>query len=117
MFSFGLSFGGADASEIERTDSIPEEFHGTWASDASHCNKLHELNLRIGPTSLNFWESSGEAISIVIKDKRELAMILDFSGEGEEWIGFVHFRISEDGNLLEDIEKLHLENRITRVKC
>ncbi len=112
-----LALSSVIASEIESRNSIPERFHGNWAPHADNCNKSHIQNLWIGPTSLEFYESTGIAISIAVKNQRELALIVDFSGEGYEWIGFVHFRISKDGDLLTDIESPNLENQIKRVKC
>lgn len=107
--------GYTHASTVETKESIPRLFHGDWALDARHCNKTHIANLSIGPSLLEFWESTGRVISVVVKDERELALILDFTGEGEEWIGLIHFKVSEDGNYLTDIEHPHPQNR--RVRC
>ena len=112
-----LAFGNAIASEIEIRNSIPEKFRGNWASHVENCGKSHVQNLHIGPTSLEFSESSGIPISIVLRDQKELALIVDFTGKGDEWIGFVHFEISENGDLLADIKNSYAGNGFARVKC
>ena len=112
-----LAFSSANASKIEVKNSIPEKFLGNWASKMEHCGKSHDQNLQIGPTSLEFWESTGTPISIVIKNQNEIALIVDFTGEGDEWIVFVHFKISEDGNHLADIINTYAGNGFSRIKC
>ncbi len=112
-----LALGSAIASELEIRNSIPEKFWGNWASQVENCDKNHVQNLHIGPTSLEFSKSSGIPISIVLRDQKELALIVDFTGDGSEWIGFVHFEISDDGNLLADIKNSYSGNGFARIKC
>lgn len=110
-----FTIGPAQASNVETKESVPKLFHGDWALDPGYCNKTHIANLSIGPSLLQFWESTGRVISVVVKDERELALILDFTGEGEQWIGLIHFKVSEDGNYLTDLENPHPKNR--RERC
>lgn len=112
-----LPFDTANASELEIRNSIPEKFWGKWASETKNCNKRHVQNLQIGPTSLEFSKSSGIPISIVLRNQKELALIVDFKDDGNEWIGFVHFEISDDGSLLADIKNSYAGNGFARIKC
>lgn len=112
-----LSFGSTVASELEIRSSIPEKFWGKWASKAENCAKDHVQSLQIGPTLLEFSKSSGIPISIVLKDQKELALIAEFKGNGNEWIGYVHFKISDDGKLLADIKNSYAGNGFARIKC
>ena len=112
-----LSLGSAIASELEIRNSIPEKFWGKWASKLENCDKDHIQNLQIGPTSLKFSKSSGMAISVVLRDQKELALIVDFTDDGAEWIGFVHFEISDNGSLLADIKNSYAGNGFARIKC
>lgn len=112
-----LVFGSAIASELEIRNSIPEKFWGKWASKAENCHKSHVQNLQIGPTLLEFSKSSGIPISIVLRDQKELALLVDFTADGNEWIGFEHFEISDDGNLLADIKNSYAGNGFARIKC
>ena len=112
-----LILGSAIASELETRNYIPEKFWGKWASKIENCDKGHIQNLKIGPTSLEFSKSSGTAISVVLRDQKELALIVDFTDAENAWIGFVHFEISDDGNLLADIKNSYAGNGFTRIKC
>ena len=112
-----LTFSSAIASDLEIRNSIPEKFWGKWASKIENCDKNHVQNLQIGPTSLEFLENSGVPISIVLKNQQELALIVDFTSEENEWIGFVHFKISDDGNSLADIKNYYAGNGFARIKC
>ena len=111
------AFGSAVASEIEVRDAVPEKFWGKWASKAENCIKSHVQSVEIGPASLEFSKSSGIPISIVLRDQKELALIVDFTGEGNEWVGFVHYEISDDGKMLADILNSYAGNGFTRIKC
>ena len=111
------AFGSAIASEIEVRDAVPEKFWGKWASTAENCLKSHVQSVEIGPASLEFSKSSGIPISIVLRDQKELALIVDFTGEGNEWLGFVHYEISDDGKMLADILNSYAGNGFTRIKC
>ena len=66
---------------------------------------------------IRVFESSGIPISIVLRNQKELALIVDFKDDGNEWIGFVHFKISDDGNLLADIKNSYAGNGFARIKC
>ena len=112
-----LTFGSAIASNLEIGNSIPEKFWGKWASQMENCDKNHIQNLQIGATSLEFSKSSGTPVSVVLKNQKELALIVDFSGDGNEWIGFVHVKISGDGSSLADIKNSYAGNGFARVKC
>ena len=112
-----LASGGAIASNLEIRDSIPKAFWGKWASKEENCNKSHVQNLQIGPTLLEFEKNSGIPVSIVLRNQKELALIVDFTGGGMEWIGFVHFEISDDGKLLADIKNYYAGNGFARIRC
>jgi len=96
---------------------IPEQFQGQWSSDLKYCNKDHEYNLKIFKDYLMFWESIGSALSIVTKENNELALILELSGEGEEWLSFKHYKINNDNNQLTDITDPYAKNKLIRYKC
>lgn len=108
---------GAILSAAETHDEIPMIFQGQWASDINNCNIDHIYNLTINPTSVDFYESGGSAISVVTRGGVELALIIDFSGEGDEWIGFIHFRISSDVSTLKDISDPYSKKQLVRYRC
>lgn len=113
----GLLLNSAIAFSAEKLDLIPSEFQGNWASDIKHCKIDHDLNLEIGSTFLNYWESSGSVLSVVKHGERKLALLVDFSGEGDEWVGFVHFQISASGTKLTDIRDSNSKVQLVRHRC
>ncbi len=112
-----LSLNGVMIYAAELHDEIPMIFQGQWASDINNCNIDHIYNLTINSRSVGYWESGGSAISVVTRNEDELAVIVDFAGEGDEWIGFVHFHISSDGSNLKDISDPYSKTQLVRHKC
>jgi len=112
-----LALSSAIACAAETQNKIPTNFQGLWASELRFCETNHEYNLRINSQSLEFWESSGSALSIVTRDKNELALIVNFTGEGLEWIGFAHFQILSDESKLIDISDPDPKNQLVRHRC
>ena len=107
---FIFSMFSANAAETHK--SIPKIFQGKWISNIKDCGTDHETNLEISKNHISFYESSGPILSIVTKQKNELALIIELSGEGEEWLSFVHFKISENNNKLTD-----MKHKFTRYRC
>ncbi|GHA77501.1 hypothetical protein GCM10007067_13680 [Lysobacter bugurensis] len=80
--------------------AIPHRFLGEWNPDVSQCGKgTDESLLYIEPRRVRFWESSGPVRAAVARG-RELALILELSGEGEVWLSATQFDLSRDGNEL-----------------
>ena len=87
-----LSLFSVQAAETHKT--IPKLFQGKWTSNLKDCGAGDETNLGIFKDHISFYESSGSTISIVTKQKNELALIIELSVEGEEWLSFVHYKIN-----------------------
>ena len=104
-----------NAAETHR--AIPKIFQGKWTSDIKNCDMDDETNLQIFKDHVSFYESSGPAISIVTKQENELALIIELSGEGEEWLSFVHFKINDKNNQLTDITDAYEKNKLIRYRC
>lgn len=88
------------AAETHKT--VPKIFQGKWASNQKYCGTDNEGNLEILKNHISFYESSGPTLAIVAKQKNELALIIELTGEGEEWLSFAHFKISDKNNKLTD---------------
>ena len=97
------------AAETHKT--IPKIFQGKWTSNPKDCGADHETNLEISKNHIFFYESSGPIIAIVTKQKNELALIIELSGEGEEWLSFYHFAINNKNNELADMKHKFLRHR------
>lgn len=105
------------AKAAESHKLIPKIFQGKWTSDIKNCEFDDETNLQIFKDNVSFYESSGPAISIVTKQEYELALIVELSGEGEEWLQFVHYKINAKNNQLTDITDAYEKNKLVRYRC
>ena len=112
---FLLFFISFSVNAAELLKEIPKQYIGTWSSDLSQCNKDHIYNLEIHKRNLVFWESGGPVIAAVTHNN-ELALILELSGEGEEWISFLHFKLISN-KMLKDITDPYSKDQLVRYKC
>lgn len=110
-----LSMPYVEAAETHKT--IPIQFQGKWTSNLKDCETDDETNLEILKDHISFYESNGPTISIVTKQKNELALIIELSGEGEEWLSFVHLKINDKNNQLTDITDAYEKNKLVRYRC
>jgi len=110
-----LSLFSVEASETHNT--IPKIFQGKWTSNLKNCGIDNETNLEIFKDHLSFYESNGPTKSIVTKQKNELALIIELTGEGEKWILFVNYKINSKNNRLTDITDTDEKNKLIRYKC
>ena len=93
---------------METLKSIPSDFQGQWAPRLEECG-LHPLTkdvylslMTITEQGISYYESGGSAVSIVRRNKYEIAMIMEFSGGGDFWLAYKHFILSEDKKTLSD---------------
>ncbi len=99
--SLVLLASSASASDV--IPHIPVQFLGTWAGSLEECGALgSDSTLRLESDRVAYWESFGALRAIVANGDDEIAMILDFSGEGEVWLGTLQLSISPDGERLID---------------
>lgn len=110
-----LSMPTVEATETHKT--IPKIFQGNWSSSLENCVIDDEANLEISKNHITFPESDGTTISIVTKQNIELALIIELSGEGEEWLSFVHYKINAKNNTLTDITDPYAKNNLVRYRC
>lgn len=104
-----------NASQIVK--KIPDKFQGSWASNVNYCGMDHLYNLEISNASLSYWESSGPTVAIIINKSSQFAAIVEMSGEGDEWLSFIHFSLSKDGRELKDISNANTSQQLVRYKC
>ena len=64
----------------------------------------HPNMMQISLESISYFESRGKAVSIVTRDKNEIALILHLYFEGENALIFKHFILSEDGKSLSVVD-------------
>jgi len=80
--------------------TIPAEFQGEWNEDLKDCGTgLALTRLRVTPREVRFHESLGK---VVMASRRQnvVTLLLDMSGEGEEWQTTMTFTLTPDGNAM-----------------
>ncbi len=84
----------------EELAAIPAAFRGSWDFAEGRCDPASDLYLKIEPTHVTFYESSGRASDITATGDGGVRMDLAMRGEGETWEETANFRLSEDGDRL-----------------
>ena len=94
--------GAVLAAELQT--SVPQRFQGDWNADPQDCSAdLSESQLLIAGAEIAFYESAGPIIAVVTRGDHEVALVSELSGEGENWLAYNLFRLSDDGMQLIDI--------------
>lgn len=97
---------GGSAVASESVDSMPDLFIGEWNADVADCGiGRNDSILKIDANTISYWESVGFMQAIVVQGRREVALIADMSGEGEEWLATAHFKLSEAGDELVSMDE------------
>lgn len=97
------------AFAMEVMFEIPSEFHGAWVDDLDKCgyNKtigsFHPDLMAIDAKSVKYYESGGKVISAVSAGISEIAMILGFYSEDDQYIVFKHYQLSSDKNSISEL--------------
>ena len=100
------------AEDSSTTATVPEQFRGAYAADASACTSPgHVTQLDIGASTIGFHESSGDVIS-VDSSSNDVGITAELTGEGETYQVTYSFQLSEDGKTLTDTV-----NGMSRVRC
>ena len=84
----------------EELAAIPAAFRGSWDFAEGRCDPASDLYLKIEPTRVTFYESSGRASDITVTGNGGVSMDLAMRGEGETWEETANFRLSADGDRL-----------------
>ncbi len=111
-------FGGMAASGAERLEAIPPAFLGVWMAEEWHCRgpATDESWLRIEPSRISFYESSGPVLAVVGQGRHSIGFISEFSGEGSTWLHMGHLQLEETGDRL-SLEVVGVAGATRRVRC
>ena len=94
---------------------IPTQFRGEWNAERNQCGQPgSESMLWIQAKDLSFYESGGPARAIVTQGASDLAVIVESSGEGESWLAYHYFRLSDDRQSLTSVSD---EFEFVRYRC
>ena len=96
--------------------TIPDSYQGIWDVSQEACSeRFSDMRLTINPTTVEYWESSGELIEII--ESKHISLVAKFKmiGEGEIWENIVtYFIFSEETTLVQAFDD---GTRVTRVRC
>jgi hypothetical protein len=96
---------------------VPDQYIGQWAGRPESCGSDADLlTLRLSKDRIAYWESEGPILASVSRGARDLALIIELSGEGETWLATAKFELSSDGQQLVDSTTIPGES-IVRHRC
>jgi len=88
----------------EAAQPVPDRFQGEWNTQLQACGGfLNDSRLEIGGDRITFHESGGPILAVVPRGEQEVALVMELSGEGDTWLSFKHYRLSDDRMQLIDI--------------
>lgn len=107
---------GCMAVAAEQPLTVPTRFQGEWNAHLKHCGTWrNDSRLRISTDRIWFYESGGPIRALVTKGDDELALISELAGEGQLWLSYHHFRLSDNQNSLTDVTQPSL--KMVRYRC
>jgi hypothetical protein len=93
----------------------PGRFQGKWNSNLKDCGtNLNDSQLTISAERIRFHENGGSIKAVVTQGEFDLALITELSGEGETWLAYDHFRLSDDQKSLTDVTD---GSKLVRYRC
>jgi hypothetical protein len=96
---------------------VPDQYVGQWAGSPESCGSdADDLTLRLSNDRIAYWESEGPILASVSRGTRDLALIVELSGEGETWLATAKFELSADGQQLIDSTTIPGES-VVRHRC
>lgn len=94
------------ASAADVVDGVPRQFIGEWRSNVSACGTWDDdMALRIERHHIRYYESDGPILAVAVRDQRELALIVELTGEGETWLATSQFTLSPDQQTLTSVSE------------
>lgn len=113
--AIALASGFVLAAEVHT--SIPNQFLGRWGGSIQSCADpgADDLTLVVDPGRMRFWESSGRVLAAATDGPLKLALLMEFSGEGETWLEALEFQLSPDRSRLNAVAGRR--NVASRVRC
>jgi hypothetical protein len=99
--SFAAALGQATAAMASKAStSFPVKFRGDWYGKPGSCNRgLNGLSLRVGATSLNYFdEFNGRLTRIIRQSDRAVHYAAEYSADGHRWEATETLRLSPKRN-------------------
>lgn len=100
----------------EQQKVVPARFQGEWNAQLKYCGTWrNDSRLRISSDRIWFFESGGPIRAVVTQGDFDLALIAELSGEGQVWLSYRHFRLSDNQNYLTDVSEAN--TGMVRYRC
>jgi hypothetical protein len=100
---------------------IPARFVGRWGLGEADCDPakadIAKGLMAVEPTRLVFYESRGTASRIGAEGPDRLRLVVDYSGEGQEWTHDVVLTLSDGGKTLTRDEPKADTGTLTYKRC
>lgn len=95
---------------------VPARFQGYWSQACS--DEYDESHLLIEENAIHFYESGGPIRAAVARGD-EIALVIDMSGEGEEWLDIRKFALRDNGQTIADVSDYYADEKslFVRSKC
>lgn len=115
--AFAVLLTSEPVGAVSGAAQVPDQYIGQWAGRPESCGSdADDLTLRISKERIAYWESEGPILASVSRGARDLALIIELSGEGETWLATAKFELSADGQQLVDSTTIPGES-IVRHRC
>jgi hypothetical protein len=101
FFAFALVAASEPGAAAQSVDSIASRFQGEWNANIADCGTGdNDSVLEIQANRISYWESEGLVKAVVVRGQYQLALIVEFTGEGETWLSTAQFELSPDQDKL-----------------
>jgi len=111
-----LAMSTAAAAQSSDLRTIPDRFHGEWASNLADCGTGgNDSLLVLSADRIRFYESEGPVRGAFLNGPREILIVTDLTGEEETDMTAYKFFLSADGNRLE--YRSETEEPFVRQRC
>lgn len=107
----------ASLSADNLAHEVPDQFLGDWGTSFTDCGtEADDTTLHIGMRHISYGERSGMLQAVVVRGTKEVALIAEFTSEGEAWLDASTFVLSPDGEQLTQSAGVNGEP-LVRVRC
>ncbi|MEK8046447.1 hypothetical protein [Ideonella margarita] len=98
-----LAFASGAASAVEQRKVVPAAFVGEWNFEPALCGSQDgEGRLVIHTDHVEFYESAGPVLQVLVESPVQIFVIAQLQGEGQVWRSVRRWHLSADGRQLTD---------------
>ncbi len=103
FFSLALACAGGASRAVEQGHGVPAAFVGEWNVHVARCGTSDgDGRLIIRPGRVEFYESAGPVVRVLVESPDQIVVIAQLQGEGQVMRSVRRWRLSSDRQLLID---------------